>query len=44
VRVGREDGQMVEILEGISAGDAVVIEGGFVLKAEQGKGEAEHAH
>jgi cobalt-zinc-cadmium efflux system membrane fusion protein len=35
---------MVEVLEGITAGDAVVVEGGFVLKAEQGKGEAEHEH
>ena len=44
VRLGRNDGRMVEILEGISPGDAVVVEGGFVLKAEQGKGEAEHEH
>jgi cobalt-zinc-cadmium efflux system membrane fusion protein len=44
VKLGRSDGRMVEVLEGITAGDAVVIEGGFVLKAEQGKGEAEHEH
>jgi len=44
VKVGRSDGQFVEILEGVAAGDQVVGEGSFVLKAEMGKGEAEHDH
>lgn len=44
VKTGRNDGRNVEILDGISAGDAVVGEGSFVLKAELGKGEAEHDH
>lgn len=44
VKVGRRDGQFVEILEGVAAGDQVVGEGSFVLKAEMGKGEAEHDH
>lgn len=44
VKVGRNDGRFVEILEGLSAGDQVVGEGSFVLKAEQGKGGAEHGH
>ncbi|GMV29110.1 MAG: hypothetical protein AMXMBFR59_12350 [Rhodanobacteraceae bacterium] len=44
VKTGRNDGRFVEILEGVSAGDAVVGEGSFVLKAEQGKGGAEHGH
>lgn len=44
VKTGRNDGRFVEILEGIQAGDAVVGEGSFVLKAEQGKGGAEHGH
>lgn len=44
VKLGRSDGRVVEVLEGLAAGDAVVTEGGFVLKAEQGKGEAEHEH
>lgn len=44
VKTGRNDGRVVEILEGLKAGDAVVGEGSFVLKAELGKGEAEHDH
>ena len=44
VKVGRSDGRMVEILEGLQAGESVVSEGSFVLKAELGKGEAEHGH
>lgn len=44
VKTGRSDGRVVEILEGLQAGDAVVGEGSFVLKAELGKGEAEHEH
>lgn len=44
VKTGRSDGRVVEILDGLKAGEAVVGEGSFVLKAEQGKGEAEHDH
>jgi len=44
VKVGRNDGRHVEILAGIAAGARVVGEGSFVLKAEQGKGGAEHDH
>ncbi|HJU39911.1 MAG TPA: efflux RND transporter periplasmic adaptor subunit [Tahibacter sp.] len=44
VKTGRNDGRHVEILDGISAGDAIVGTGSFVLKAELGKGEAEHDH
>lgn len=44
VKTGRTDGVFIEILEGLSAGDKVVVEGSFVLKAEMGKGEAEHEH
>ncbi|MDO9453229.1 MAG: efflux RND transporter periplasmic adaptor subunit [Stagnimonas sp.] len=44
VKTGRSDGRVTEILEGLKAGEAVVGEGSFVLKAELGKGEAEHAH
>jgi cobalt-zinc-cadmium efflux system membrane fusion protein len=44
VRAGRHDGRQVEILAGIEAGARVVAEGSFVLKAEQGKGGAEHGH
>lgn len=44
VKVGRNDGRMVEIISGLRAGDRVVSAGSFVLKAELGKGEAEHGH
>lgn len=44
VKTGRSDGRVVEILDGLKAGEAVVGEGSFVLKAELGKGEAEHDH
>ena len=44
VKVGRSDGRIVEILDGLRPGEAVVGEGSFVLKAELGKGEAEHDH
>jgi len=44
VKTGRSDGRVVEILDGLKGGEAVVGEGSFVLKAEQGKGEAEHGH
>jgi len=41
---GATDGRYVETLDGLSAGERVVTHGSFVLKAELGKGEAEHAH
>lgn len=44
VRTGRGDGAQVEILAGLAAGEPVVAAGSFVLKAELGKGEAEHGH
>ena len=44
ITIGRRDGLFVEVLDGLMPGDAVVGEGSFVLKAEQGKGEAEHDH
>jgi len=44
VTLGRSDGKRVEILKGLSAGDAYAAAGSFVIKAELGKGSAEHAH
>lgn len=44
VKVGRSDEKWVEILEGLKAGERVVGEGSFVLKAQLGKGEASHDH
>lgn len=41
---GRSDAASIEILEGLAAGERYVAENGFVLKAELGKGEAEHDH
>lgn len=44
VRLGRRDGEFVEVLEGPKAGTAYVSKNSFVLKAELGKGEASHEH
>lgn len=44
VRTGRSDGKVVEILAGLQAGDKVASTGSFALKAELGKGAAEHSH
>lgn len=44
VKTGRSDGKRIEIVEGLAAGDRYVAANSFVLKAEQGKASAEHAH
>ena len=44
VRIGRSDGLMTEIVEGLASGDSVAVTGAFVLKSELGKGEVEHEH
>lgn len=44
VKVGRTDGHVVEVLEGLNAGDAVAATSTFTLKSELGKASAEHAH
>jgi cobalt-zinc-cadmium efflux system membrane fusion protein len=44
VVLGRSDGRHWEILAGLVPGDRYVIRGAFVLKAELGKGTAEHEH
>jgi cobalt-zinc-cadmium efflux system membrane fusion protein len=41
---GRSDGKITEILQGLAAGTQYAAAGSFVLKAELGKGSAEHAH
>ena len=41
---GRSDGKYTEIVSGLNAGTQYAARGSFVLKAEQGKGSAEHAH
>jgi cobalt-zinc-cadmium efflux system membrane fusion protein len=42
VEVGDSDSSFVEIKAGLSAGERYVAENSFVVKAEMGKGEAEH--
>lgn len=42
VRLGRNDGEQIEVLDGLKAGETYVTANSFVLKAELGKGEAGH--
>lgn len=42
VQIGETDALHAEIKEGLSAGERYVAENSFVVKAEMGKGEAEH--
>lgn len=44
VRLGRHDGERVEVLEGLAAGQRYVARGSFVVKAELGKAGASHDH
>lgn len=44
VTTGRSDGKQIEIVKGLTAGTQYAATGSFTIKAEQGKGSAEHAH
>jgi cobalt-zinc-cadmium efflux system membrane fusion protein len=44
VKIGRRDGDWVEVLSGILPGEKYAARNSFVLKAQLGKGEAEHEH
>lgn len=44
VETGRSDGKNTEIVSGLAAGTSYAATGSFVIKAEQGKGSAEHEH
>ncbi|MCC6579257.1 MAG: efflux RND transporter periplasmic adaptor subunit [Phycisphaeraceae bacterium] len=44
VSVGPAVGGMLPVLTGLQEGQSLVISGGFILKAELGKGSAEHQH
>lgn len=44
VKLGRKDRKKVEILSGVNAGEEYASANSFILKAELGKGEAEHDH
>lgn len=44
VKLGRTGGELSEVLEGLAAGDRYAAANSFILKAELGKGSAEHGH
>jgi cobalt-zinc-cadmium efflux system membrane fusion protein len=44
VQLGRSDGEINEVLAGLAHGDIYATSNSFILKAELGKGEAEHGH
>jgi len=44
VQLGRSDGQVTEVLAGLEPGETYATRNSFILKAELGKGEAEHGH
>lgn len=44
VVIGRDDGRLVEIVSGLSPGQKIATANTFILKADLGKGDAEHAH
>jgi cobalt-zinc-cadmium efflux system membrane fusion protein len=44
VQVGRSDGEITEVLSGIEPGEGYATVNSFILKAELGKGAAEHGH
>ncbi len=44
VKLGRRDGVFVEVLEGIAAGEWVVVEGSYLIKADIEKSAAAHEH
>ena len=44
VRLGRTDGTLSEVLDGLQAGETYVTANSFILKSELGKGEAAHDH
>jgi len=42
VRLGRRNDTQVEVLSGLRAGEMIVVDGAFLLKAQAEKGEGEH--
>ena len=44
IELGRNDGETIEILKGLSAGEQYAAGNSFILKAELGKNEAFHNH
>lgn len=44
VQLGRSDQEASEVIAGVTAGETYVTSNSFILKAELGKGDAEHGH
>jgi len=44
VKLGRNDGELTEVVSGMTAGEQYAAANSFILKAELGKGSAEHSH
>lgn len=44
VQTGRTDGRLVEITQGLAPGERYAARNSFIVKADLGKAEAEHAH
>ncbi len=44
VTIGEDDGNVVEVLSGLKAGEPIAVANTFLLKAELGKSEAQHDH
>jgi cobalt-zinc-cadmium efflux system membrane fusion protein len=44
VELGRSDGEISEVITGVAPGETYATQNSFILKAELGKGEAEHGH
>lgn len=44
VRLGRSDGEFTEVLAGLKPGETYATHNSFILKADLGKGPAEHGH
>jgi cobalt-zinc-cadmium efflux system membrane fusion protein len=44
VQIGRADAQWVEVTEGLTSGEQYAANNSFIVKAELGKGAAEHDH
>ncbi len=42
IRIGRSDGVMTEVLDGLAVGDTYAAKNSYIMKAELGKGSAEH--
>ncbi len=44
IKIGKDNGVLVEVLSGLKLGESVASGETFILKAELGKGSAEHSH